>query len=28
MRTSLLRDSQNPDIRPQLAARCYSLATQ
>jgi len=28
MRTSLLRDSQNPDIRPQLAARCNSLATQ
>ena len=28
MRTSLLRDSMNPDIRPQLAARCNSLATQ
>lgn len=28
MRTSLLRDSQNPDIRPQLAARCNSLANQ
>ncbi|WP_189339690.1 hypothetical protein [Rhodanobacter denitrificans] len=28
MRTSLLRDSQNPDIRPQLATRCYSLASQ
>lgn len=28
MRTSLLRDSQNPDIRPQLGARCNSLATQ
>lgn len=28
MRTSLLRDSQNPDIRPQLAARCNSLASQ
>lgn len=28
MRTSLLRDSQNPDVRPQLAARCNSLATQ
>ncbi|HEY8683185.1 MAG TPA: hypothetical protein VIM06_08440 [Rhodanobacter sp.] len=27
MRTSLLRDSQNPDIRPQLATRCNSLAT-
>jgi hypothetical protein len=26
MRTSLLRDSQNPEIRPQLAARCNSLA--
>ncbi|GAB2558610.1 hypothetical protein [Rhodanobacter koreensis] len=26
MRTSLLRDSENPDIRPQLAARCNSLA--
>lgn len=28
MRTSLLRDSENPDIRPQLAARCNSLAGQ
>jgi len=28
MRTSLLRDSQKPDVRPQLAARCNSLATQ
>ncbi len=28
MRTSLLRDSKDPDIRPQLAARCNSLATQ
>ena len=28
MRNSLLRDSQNPDIRPQLAARCNSLASQ
>lgn len=28
MRDSLLRDSQNPDIRPQLAARCNSLASQ
>jgi hypothetical protein len=27
MRTSLLRDSENPDIRPQLADRCNSLAT-
>jgi hypothetical protein len=27
MRTSLLADSENPDIRPQLAARCNSLAT-
>ncbi|MEO8810555.1 MAG: hypothetical protein ABI386_09950 [Rhodanobacter sp.] len=26
MRTTLLRDSQNPDIRPQLAERCNSLA--
>ena len=26
MRTSLLRDSKNPDIRPQLAERCNSLA--
>ncbi|WP_049622116.1 hypothetical protein [Frateuria defendens] len=28
MRTSLLRDAQNPDIRPQLASRCNALATQ
>jgi hypothetical protein len=28
MRVSLLRDSQDPDIRPQLAARCNSLASQ
>ncbi|MEI7036186.1 hypothetical protein [Fulvimonas yonginensis] len=28
MRTSLLRDSQDPQIRPQLAARCNSLASQ
>lgn len=28
MRTSLLRDSKNPDISPQLAARCNSLAIQ
>ena len=28
MSTSLLRDSQDPDIRPQLAARCNSLASQ
>lgn len=28
MRISLLRDSQDPDIRPQLAARCNSLANQ
>jgi hypothetical protein len=28
MRTSLLRDSQDPDIRPQLAARCNALASQ
>jgi hypothetical protein len=28
MRTSLLRDSKDPDIRPQLAARCNSLASQ
>lgn len=28
MRTSLLRDSQDPDIRPNLAARCNSLASQ
>lgn len=27
MRTSLLLDSENPDIRPQLAARCNSLAS-
>jgi len=27
MRTSLLADSQNPDIRPELAARCNGLAT-
>jgi hypothetical protein len=27
MRSSLLRDSKNPDIRPQLAARCNSLAS-
>ena len=26
MRTNLLRDSQNPDIRPHLAERCNSLA--
>ncbi len=26
MHTTLLRDSQNPDIRPQLAERCNSLA--
>ncbi|HEV7122171.1 MAG TPA: hypothetical protein VGN24_01950 [Rhodanobacter sp.] len=26
MRTSLLRDSRNPDIRPQLSERCNSLA--
>ncbi|TAL92778.1 MAG: hypothetical protein EPN69_07985 [Rhodanobacter sp.] len=26
MRTNLLRDSQDPDIRPQLAERCNSLA--
>lgn len=26
MRSSLLRDSRNPDIRPQLAERCNSLA--
>jgi hypothetical protein len=26
MRTSLLRDSLDPDTRPQLAARCNSLA--
>ena len=28
MRTSLLRDSMDPTIRPQLANRCNSLATQ
>ncbi|HWX67011.1 MAG TPA: hypothetical protein VNZ27_11365 [Rhodanobacter sp.] len=28
MRTGLLTDSENPDIRPQLAARCNSLASQ
>lgn len=28
MRTSLLRDSLDPDIRPQLSARCNSLASQ
>lgn len=28
MRTSLLRDAKNPDIRPQLSGRCNSLATQ
>lgn len=28
MRTSLLRDAKDPDIRPQLGARCNSLATQ
>jgi hypothetical protein len=28
MHTSLMRDSQNPDIRPQLGARCNSLASQ
>jgi hypothetical protein len=28
MRTSLLRDSQDPAIRPNLAARCNSLASQ
>lgn len=28
IRTSLLRDSQDSAIRPQLAARCNSLATQ
>jgi hypothetical protein len=27
MRLSLLRDSMNPDVRPQLAARCNSLAS-
>ncbi len=28
MRFNLLRDSMDPQIRPQLAARCNSLATQ
>lgn len=28
MRTSLLRDAKNPQIRPQLSARCNSLASQ
>lgn len=28
MRSSLLRDAKNPQIRPQLSARCNSLATQ
>jgi hypothetical protein len=28
MRTSLLRDAKDSDIRPQLGARCNSLATQ
>lgn len=28
MRSILLRDSENPQIRPQLAARCNSLSTQ
>lgn len=28
MRSSLLRDAKDPDIRPQLRARCNSLATQ
>lgn len=28
MRTSLLRDSLNPDIRPQLSSRCLSLSNQ
>lgn len=28
MRTSLLRDSLDPDIRPQLDARCVSLSSQ
>lgn len=28
MRTSLLRDSLDPTIRPQLGARCTSLAVQ
>lgn len=28
MRSSLLRDSQDPAVRPQLGARCTSLAVQ
>lgn len=28
MRTGLLRDARNPDIRPHLAARCNALSTQ
>ncbi|WP_266171784.1 hypothetical protein [Dyella subtropica] len=28
MRESLLKDSLNPDIRPQLGSRCTSLASQ
>jgi hypothetical protein len=28
MRTSLLRDAQDPQIRPQMAARCNALASQ
>jgi len=28
MRAGLLRDAKNPQIRPQLAARCNSLASQ
>jgi hypothetical protein len=28
MRAGLLRDAKNPEIRPQLAARCNSLASQ
>jgi hypothetical protein len=28
MRTSLLKDSQDPSIRPQLGARCTALAQQ
>jgi hypothetical protein len=28
MRTSLLRDSQDPNVRPQLGARCTALAAQ
>jgi hypothetical protein len=27
MRTSLLLDSENPEVRPQLAARCNSLSS-